>query len=193
MHDLTGETSNGSVAFVTATPYASNTKVSDARCDGYDLPYARSAELLPLRRTLPGRNVQQLDEADSGRPQAVLYAIAQRLKSASSCAHAMLEAAEAQDPFELAQSGFGLCDEIRALWQLRQAREPEWGAAINFLQAALGQEEFERFSFDQCHAIIRVIDEIIGGGLVDESDVTKVRIILRKAGFDPWKCISSSA
>ena len=93
---------------------------------------------------------------------------------------------------EVAESGFALTDELAELWKLREIREEEWAAALNFLQAALGQEEFERFGTDQCTAVRAVIDNYLAAGVMDEDDVGRVRMILRRADFDPWKAISAT-
>ena len=91
----------------------------------------------------------------------------------------------------MADAGLSLMNELQELWRVRYVREEEWAATLNFIQAALTQEEFEEFRVEQCQAIRTLVEDYLAGGAIDEEDVTRVRLILRRAGFDPWKAISA--
>jgi hypothetical protein len=98
--------------------------------------------------------------------------------------------AKAGDLMELSNAGFRLGEILRELWELREEREDDWGDLLNILQGALAQEEFERFSVDQCRAIRSIIVDHLGSGAVDVDDLERSIRLLREAGFDPWKGIS---
>ena len=85
-----------------------------------------------------------------------------------------------------------LRDELDELWKLRWEREPDWRDLLNILQGVLAQEEFERFSSDQCAAVRTIITEYLGAGDLDAYDFEHSLTLLRKAGFDPWRGISGN-
>jgi len=91
----------------------------------------------------------------------------------------------------LASAGIGLVENLGELWRLRSVRQDDWGAMLNFVQAALSKEEFERFTLGQCQAVESILVTYLGGGLVREEDVGRVRLMLREVGLDPWKGVSA--
>jgi hypothetical protein len=188
--DSTGDGGLGVATTTSGASYVGHTKVSDARCVGYDVPRERSAVDRAVRQTLP-RAATQPTAADNDKRRSQRYAIRQHLERAKELATQLVNACQGGDLLELATLGFSLMDELDALWEHRNVREDEWAETLNFLQSALGLEEFERFSVGQCEAIRKVIIEYLGGGAVDPEDVTRIRMILRDCGLDPWKAISA--
>jgi hypothetical protein len=100
--------------------------------------------------------------------------------------------AKGGDGMELSLEGFRLRQLLSDLWSLRSEREDDWGDLLNLLQAALAQEEFERFTQEQCHAVHTIVADHLGSGAVGEDDIERAIAVLRGAGFDPWKGISGS-
>ncbi|MCI0489662.1 MAG: hypothetical protein L0229_23995 [Blastocatellia bacterium] len=120
------------------------------------------------------------------------YTVSRGLAAAEKEASLMEAFAQAGDLIELSQAGFRLKDALSDLWDLRKECEDDWGDLLNILQAVLSQEEFERFSVDQCYAIRSVIADHLGAVAVDIDDIEDSIRLLRKAGFDPWKGISGT-
>jgi radical SAM superfamily enzyme YgiQ (UPF0313 family) len=100
--------------------------------------------------------------------------------------------AESGDLVELSNAGFALRFALEDLWNLRNEREEDWGDLLNLLQGALAQEEFERFKARQCQTIRTIIVDHLSAGVTDIDDIERSIKLLREAGFDPWKGISSS-
>jgi hypothetical protein len=103
----------------------------------------------------------------------------------------MLDAAKSGEMMEVASAGMALMDCLQELWKLRSVREDEWGALLNFLQTSLAKEDYEKFTFDQCQAVHTVVTNYLAGPLTGDDDVSKARLVLQVAGFDPWKAISA--
>ena len=98
--------------------------------------------------------------------------------------------AAAGEKIELSNEGFRLRQLLDDLWELRSEREVNWGDLLNILQGALKQEEFERFSFDQCQAIRTIVADHLGAGAVGDDDIERSVELLRETGLDPWRGIS---
>jgi hypothetical protein len=105
----------------------------------------------------------------------------------------MVEAAQAADPIELANAVTDLNFLLDDLWKLREAREPDWAGALNFLQGVLKKADFEAFTPEQCKAIQEVVTNYVGPATVNLDDVEACIEALRGAGFDPWRPISGDA
>lgn len=105
----------------------------------------------------------------------------------------MKEGAAQGKSVETAVCGAAILDDLHELWRLRRVREAEWGEIVNFLQAALAKEPFERFTVGTCDSVLKVVLEYLAGGAVDRDDVRSARQVLKEAGLDPWKAISSPA
>src|SRR5206468_6403607 len=182
------EGTSSSSTFVTyAGSFHRHTKVQDSRCEAYYIPYDRSA--VPSQRTKFNRNQAAGPHGDRGILPSQRYAVNRLLAKAKQAATAMHEAALRAEPVQVAVSGCALFDQLRALWRLRHVREAAWKSLLNFLESAISKEEFERFTPDQCTAVIKVVD-LLAGGAVDGEEVKRARLILRRAGLDPWKGLS---
>jgi len=164
-----------------------NTKVQDARCEYYDLPYAKSGvdkKQFLKERTAPSR--RELAAPITSQ----LYAVRKYSRDARDEAARMVRASKDGEIMEIASQGLALMDSLQVLWGLRSVREDEWASLVNFLQAALSKEEFERFTEEQCETVHIIIANYLAAGLVRDDEVTKARCLLRKVGLDPWKAIS---
>jgi hypothetical protein len=190
--DFTGETGASLGTIYSGPAYERHTKVSDAHCAGYDIPRERSAVERATRQILPkGKKQPAANNSDHVRDQR--SAVRQSLRRAKELATRFVETCRRGDVLDLAMLGFALTDELDVLWANRSVREEEWAETLNFLQSAVAQEEFERFTVSQCEAVRTVIVDHLCGGLVDPEDVTCARLALRDGGLDPWKAISAVA
>ncbi len=188
--DFTGDGGPSIGAICSGPVYVGHTKVSDARCSGYDIPREQSAVERATRQILPkGKRPPVAASSDHDREQR--SAVRQHLRRAKELATQFVDTCRQGDVLELAVLGFALTDELNALWANRSVREEEWAETLNFLQSAIAREEFERFTLAQCEAVQTVIVDHLCGGLVDPEDVTRVRLMLRVCGLDPWKAISA--
>jgi hypothetical protein len=188
--EFTGDGVVSSEAVFPAAGWVRNTHVSDVRCLAYDVPREKSAVERTVRQMLPGRpNSAQPREAPTERPDR--FALRQHLARANHLAARLADASQRDDPMEQAIVGSDLSDSLQALWKLRSLREQEWAEVVNFLQSALAQEEFERFTPGHCRAVRQVLADFLAGGAVDPEDVIRARLILREAGFDPWKAVAA--
>jgi hypothetical protein len=100
--------------------------------------------------------------------------------------------AKGGDRMELSLEGFKLRDLLSDLWRLRSEGEDDWGDLLTLVQGALAQEEFERFTEEQCRAVHTIVAEHLAAGAVGDDDIERTIALLRGAGFDPWKGISGS-
>ena len=119
-------------------------------------------------------------------------AIRRALASAKNEGERMEAFALNEEFVDLSLSGFQLLEKLQELWTLRFERDSDFGDLLNMLQGALLQEEFERFSPEQCTAIRTILVDHLGSGPVDSDDIERSIRLLREAGFDPWKGISGS-
>jgi hypothetical protein len=186
--DTTAEMASKSGTFL------ENTRVQDARVEGYDLPYEKTDDRRESRvkrhsLQLNHREVEGNTEVESN--PALKYAIKQYLGRAIKDTKRMEQFAVAGDVMELAMAGMSLRDNLRELWRLRSARDDEWAAVVNFIQAALCQVEFERFTSDQCCAIRKILESHLSLNVVGDDDVKLARRTLQHAGFDPWKGLTA--
>jgi len=104
----------------------------------------------------------------------------------------MEEAAKSNDFMELSIAGITLMDNLHDLWKLRKVREEEWQAILNFLQSALVQEEFEKYTLNQCVVIRKTIENYLSKGSVNDTEIERAVTILREGGFDPFRGISKT-
>ena len=164
-----------------------NTKVQDARCEYYDLPYVKSG--VDKKQSLKERTAPSRREFAAPRISQ-FYAVRKYSRDARDEAARMVRASKDGEIMEIASQGLALMDSLQVLWGLRSVREDEWASLVNFLQAALSKEEFERFTEEQCETVHIIIANYLAAGLVRDDEVTKARCLLRKVGLDPWKAIS---
>ena len=167
-----------------------HTDVNDARCEAYDLPLTKTARNAIQRRDAVRKSDKPSRQFAAVTDQARRYSLGLHLRRARSQTKELTLAIGASDEFAAADAGIALSKELSDLWILRDLREAEWAAALNFLQSALAREEFERFQIEKCEAVRKVVEDVLAAGLVDDEDVGRVRRTLREAGLDPWKAIS---
>jgi len=186
---LTGE-ADGIAGFTSAGQgIMQNTNVQDARCEYYDLTHERSGV---LRKPRVRERAVPTERRQVARNLAGRYAIRKYVDDARQESLRMELAARQGDVMALACAGIALMGCLQELWAMRNVREEEWRSVVNFLQAALTKEEFERLSTEQCKTVHAIIVNYLGGGLLRDEDVLKARMMLRKAGLDPWKAMSAS-
>lgn len=185
--ELTGEGIGWESAAFSSGTWERNTHSSDARCVAYDVPREQSASSRTRTSILPSAAKESRQENDRACDRALLRNLFRELKT---IAEEFIVAVKEDDLLSKGIHGCDLSARLEALWEMRGVREQEWCESLNFLQAALRQEEFERFSLEQAEAITSCLD-VLCGGAVEREDILRVRRILRKANFDPWKAISS--
>ena len=189
--NYTGDTDKNAATLAGGASFLRNTKVHEARCDAYELPYELSAVTRVSPRSSRTRKEGSRQAAPDFDERPVRYALRLHLKRARENVANLERGCQEKDHMLMADAGLSLMNELQELWRVRYVREEEWAATLNFIQAALTQEEFEEFRVEQCQAIRTLVEDYLAGGAIDEEDVTRVRLILRRAGFDPWKAISA--
>jgi hypothetical protein len=102
----------------------------------------------------------------------------------------MLAATEAGELMELSNAGFQFAETLQSLWDLRGAREENWGDLLDLLQTILVNVEFESFTPIQCEAIRDVLVSYLKPWTVEDDDIRSSIRRLREAGFDPWRGLS---
>lgn len=117
-------------------------------------------------------------------------AVRRGLTNAKDVAESMAVYAEAGELMDLGVAGSRLMEFLDDLWNVRDVREDDWGDLLNILQGALSNEEFEKFTSDQCDAILIIIADHLASGVVGMDDIEDSLRLLRKSGLDPWKGIS---
>jgi hypothetical protein len=158
------------------------TRGQGSRCGGYGLYFDKSAE--EAVRTVKS-TPRRLEKGVASTP-AQRYAVGRHIETALREAGRMVEAAEHADLIGLGTAGLDLKDSLQELWKLRDVREDEWSAVVNFLQSALSKATIERFSSEQCSITCKVLKDYVAGGAVRDEDVMDARRLLREAGLDPW-------
>ena len=186
---LTGEPDGISGFTSSGEGIRQNTNVQEARCEYYDLTHDRSGV---LRKSRLRERAMPTQRSEAARTAADRYAVRKYVDDARQESLRMELAARQGDVMALACAGIALMGCLQELWAMRNVREEEWRSVANFLQAALTKEEFERFSVEQCKIVHTIIVNYLGGGLLGDQDVLKARMMLRKAGLDPWKAMSAS-
>jgi hypothetical protein len=163
--------------------------VNEHRLSGYNVFYEKSGAVEPSNPLLPPAPQKAAVQSHHSVRRDL---VRRSLKQAEEEAARMEAFAKAGELMELSNAGFRLKDALQQLWQLRNEREDDWGDLLTMLQAALAQEEFERFTPRQCYAVRCVIADHLGSGIVDIDDIERSIRLLREAGFDPWKGISGA-
>jgi hypothetical protein len=157
-------------------------------------PYDRASgdpEWLNPARAAPNRPSQRTkdrdtDESDLAKRDAICRGVCRAVDGARQ----MLSAAEARELMDLSNAGFELVKTLESLWQLRGAREENWGDLLNIVQTMLAKVDFETFTRDQCEAILDVLSDYPKRWTVEDDDIEATIERLREGGFDPWRAIS---
>jgi len=181
---LTGVSSKGSKGILEA--YSPLTEGSGGDISGYVSLLRRQG---PVVSSTP---VPEKPGAFAGRSSAPARRdeIRRCLIKAAEAAGNLETHAGAGEKIDLSNEGFRLMQLLDDLWQLRSEREDNWGDLLNILQGALKQEEFERFSVEQCQAIHAIVADHLGAGAVGDDDIERSVELLRESGLDPWRGIS---
>lgn len=178
---------------VSGDQYANSVDTGGDRLSGYiSVTSGSGAAIIGAavqHRTPIPRPQRQVSISTPARRDALRRALA----AAANEAMRMESFAGGGDLVELSNAGFALRFALEDLWDLRKEREEDWGDLLNLLQGALAQEEFERFKAHQCQTIRTIIVDHLSSGVTDIDDIERSIKLLREAGFDPWKGISSSA
>lgn len=166
---------------------AKHVSVQDSRCSSYDIAGQKSgterAAISELRQR-PEKPIQVA--AGPARADAVRRGLARAEQEAR-----RMEAAAADDrPVDLSNAGFGLQEQLQILWEFREQREDDWGDLLNILQGALSQEEFERFSLEQCRNVRIIVTDNLAAGSVGLQEIERSLALLTQAGLHPWKPLS---
>lgn len=169
-------------------PFTKTVDESEERLSGYDIAYSQTGQPTLFHKITYKEKFKPYSQPKYTRNDA----IRRHLKAAQESALQMETFAEHGDLMELSNSGFSLRAALQELWKLRNEREDDWGDLINLLQGALAQEEFERFTVEQCQALRNIIVDHLTPAGTDVDDIESTVLLLRKAGFDPWKGISGS-
>ncbi len=187
MLQATGESTDEIKLIGVGEVYVRNTHRQNSRLYSYDVPYQKSAAPAGLRLT---RNANAPLPVGNGQLASQRYALNRHLANAKENAIRMKELAARGDVIELSIHGSIILSELQELWRLRHVRETEWSEILNFLQAALQKEPFERYTSPVCDSILRIITEFLGGGACDRDEVRAAKTLLQRSGLDPWKAIS---
>jgi hypothetical protein len=161
--------------------------LQDARCFGYDVARTKSNAASVQTSTFERRRERTVPVSLG---PARRDAIARALLRAKKEAEMMRLAATSDDPVELSNAGFKLLEQLDVMWEFREEREDDWGDLLNLLQGVLCQEEFERFTSQQCVGIETVVRDYLGGGAVGTDEIERSLSALAKAGFNPWRPLS---